>query len=120
MFGWVFFRMHSAAAIARTHRGASPGIAAGLGGVPGRPLPRRASRTALGLGLDDAERTWRFDARPASLRTASVAAVFAIGVASIYSSHRLRLLPLLMRLLAVFPAVVAALLLGGAPAALDW
>jgi len=32
------------------------------------------------------ERTWRFDAFGV-LRTASVAAVFAIGVASIYSSH---------------------------------
>jgi alginate O-acetyltransferase complex protein AlgI len=83
MFGWVFFRLHSAAAIAHTIA-ALAGLH-GLGEFPARLALLVALACAWGWSTNE-ERTWRFDAFGV-LRTASVAAVFAIGVASIYSSH---------------------------------
>jgi alginate O-acetyltransferase complex protein AlgI len=83
MFGWVFFRLHSAAAI--VHTVAALAGLHGLGEFPGRLALLVALASAWGWSTEE-ERTWSFDAFGV-LRTASLAAVFAIGVASIYSSH---------------------------------
>jgi alginate O-acetyltransferase complex protein AlgI len=83
MFGWVFFRLHSASAIG--HAIAAMTGARGLGEVPGHLVLYLALACAWVWSTPE-ERTWRFDAFGV-VRTASVAAAFAVGVASIYSSH---------------------------------
>jgi D-alanyl-lipoteichoic acid acyltransferase DltB (MBOAT superfamily) len=83
MFGWVFFRLHSAAAI-HDAVSAMAGLH-GLGEIPGQLVLYLALACAWVWSTPE-ERTWRFDAFGA-VRTATVACAFAVGVASIYSSH---------------------------------
>ncbi|NUR75714.1 MAG: MBOAT family protein [Thermoleophilia bacterium] len=83
MFGWVFFRLHSASAIGDAV--AAMAGARGLGEIPGHLVLYIALACAW-LWSTPEERTWQYRSFGA-LRTATVSAVFAVGVASIYSSH---------------------------------
>ena len=82
-FGWVFFRLHSAAAIGDAI--AAMTGARGLGEIPGHLILYLVLACAWVWSTPE-ERTWGFGSFGV-VRTATVAAVFAVGVASIYSSH---------------------------------
>jgi alginate O-acetyltransferase complex protein AlgI len=81
--GWVFFRLHSAPAIGDALV-ALAGLR-GLGEIPGHLVLYVAVACAWVWSTPE-EWTWRLDSFGV-LRTASVAAVFVIGVTAIYSSH---------------------------------
>jgi alginate O-acetyltransferase complex protein AlgI len=83
MFGWVFFRLHSATAIGDA-AAAMVGIR-GLGEIPGHVILYLALACAWVWSTPE-ERTWSFGSFGV-IRTATVAAAFAVGVAAIYSSH---------------------------------
>jgi alginate O-acetyltransferase complex protein AlgI len=83
MFGWVFFRLHSASAI-----GDAVGamfLLNGLGQLPGHLVLLIVAATAYTMAIPE-EWTWdvrRFGFAP----VATVGAVLAVAVASIYTSH---------------------------------
>jgi alginate O-acetyltransferase complex protein AlgI len=83
MFGWVFFRLHSAAAI-----GDAVGamfLFNGLGQLPGHLLLLILAATAYTMVVPE---EWTWDVRSFGLaRVATVGAVLAVAVASIYTSH---------------------------------
>ena len=83
MFGWVFFRLHSAAAIGDTV--SAMFLWNGLGQVPGHLLLLVAAATAY-TALVPEEWTWDVG-RFGLFRVATVGAVLAVAVASIYTSH---------------------------------
>ena len=83
MFGWVFFRLHSAGAIADAIAAMSG--ARGLGEIPGH-LILIVALACLYLWSTQEERTWKLGSFGVA-RTAAVATVFAMAVASIYSSR---------------------------------
>jgi alginate O-acetyltransferase complex protein AlgI len=83
MFGWVFFRLHSARQIADVVA-AMTGVR-GLGEIPGH-LVLIIGLACVWLWSTPEERTWQLGSFGLA-RTAAVAAVFAMGVASIYSSR---------------------------------
>jgi D-alanyl-lipoteichoic acid acyltransferase DltB (MBOAT superfamily) len=83
MFGWVFFRLHSASAIGDAVAAMSG--ARGLGDIPGHLILYLALACAWVWSTPE-ERTWQLRSFGV-LRTATVATAFAVGVASIYSSH---------------------------------
>jgi hypothetical protein len=83
MFGWVFFRMHSAAGIGDTLAGMA--FLRGLGQFPGHLvllIVLACAYTAL------VPEEWSWDLRRFGVvRVATVGALFAVAIASIYSSH---------------------------------
>jgi alginate O-acetyltransferase complex protein AlgI len=83
MFGWVFFRLHSAAAIGDALAGMA--FLRGLGQFPGHLallIVVACAYTAL------VPEEWSWDLRRFGvLRVATVGALFAVAIASIYSSH---------------------------------
>jgi alginate O-acetyltransferase complex protein AlgI len=83
MFGWVFFRLHSADAIGDTLAGMA--FFRGLGQFPGHLvllIVLACAYTAL------VPEEWSWDLRRFGLvRVAAVGAIFAVAIASIYSSH---------------------------------
>ena len=83
MFGWVFFRLHSAGSI----RDALAGMALvhGLGQFPGHLALLIVAACAYTAVVPE-EWTWNVG-RFGVLRVATAGALFAVAVASIYSSH---------------------------------
>jgi alginate O-acetyltransferase complex protein AlgI len=83
MFGWVFFRLHSAAAIGDAIAGMA--FLRGLGPFPGHLtllIILACAYTAL------VPEEWSWDLRRFGVvRVATVSALFAVAIASIYSSH---------------------------------
>jgi hypothetical protein len=83
MFGWVFFRLHSAAAIGHTLRALV--LAHGLGQFPGHLALLIVAATAYTMAVPE---EWTWDVRRFGfVRVATVGAVLAVAVASIYTSH---------------------------------
>jgi alginate O-acetyltransferase complex protein AlgI len=83
MFGWVFFRLHSASAIG--HAVAAMFLLHGLGQIPGHLVLLIVAATAYTMVVPE---EWRWDVRGFGLaRVVAVAAVLAVAVASIYTSH---------------------------------
>lgn len=83
MFGWVFFRLHSAHAIGD----AILAMAAlrGPGQVPGH-LDLWIVLACAWIWTVPEERTWRYD-RFGVVRVAAVGAVLAVGIAAVYTSR---------------------------------
>jgi len=83
MFGWVFFRLHSASAI-----GDAVGamfLLNGLGQLPGHLLLLIVAATAYTMVIPE---EWMWDVRSFGFaRVATVGVVLAVAVASIYTSH---------------------------------
>ena len=83
MFGWVFFRLHSASAI-----GDAVGamfLLNGLGQLPGHLLLLIVAATAYTMVIPE---EWTWNVRSFGFaRVATVGAVLAVAVASIYTSH---------------------------------
>jgi len=83
MFGWVFFRLHSAAAIG--HAVSAMFLAHGLGQVPGHLVLLIVAAIAYTMVVPE---EWRWDVRGFGFaRVATVGALLAVAVASIYTSH---------------------------------
>ncbi len=83
MFGWVFFRLHSAAAIG--HAVAAMFLLHGLGQFPGHLALLIVAAIAYTMVVPE---EWTWDVRSFGFaRVAAVGAVLAVGVASIYTSH---------------------------------
>jgi len=83
MFGWVFFRLHSAAAIG--HAVAAMFLLHGLGQVPGHLVLLILAAIAYTMVVPE---EWTWDVRSFGFaRVATVGAVLAIAIASIYTSH---------------------------------
>src|SRR6266540_927334 len=82
MFGWVFFRLHSATAIGDALAGMV--MARGAGQVPGHLALLIVLAFAYTAVVPE-ERTWELR-RFGVLRVAGVGALFAVAIASIYSS----------------------------------
>jgi len=83
MFGWVFFRLHSASAIG--HAVAAMFLLHGLGQIPGHLVLLIVLATAYTMVVPE---EWTWDVRGFGLaRVVAVAAVLAVAVASIYTSH---------------------------------
>src|SRR5262249_17305674 len=82
MVGWVFFRLHSATAIAETLEAML--LRNGLGQIPGHLVLLIVLATAY-TSLVPEERTWNLRGW-GGVRVATVGALFAIGIASIYTS----------------------------------
>ncbi len=83
MFGWVFFRLHSAASIADVLGGMA--MTRGVGQVPGHLILMIVAACAY-TAVAPEEWTWKVG-RFGFLRVATVGVVFAVAIASIYSSH---------------------------------
>ena len=83
MFGWVFFRLHSASAI-----GDAVGamfLLNGLGQLPGHLVLLIVAATAYTMVIPE---EWTWNVRSFGFaRVATVGAVLAVAVASIYTSH---------------------------------
>jgi len=83
MFGWVFFRLHSAAAIG--HAVAAMFLLHGLGQVPGHLVLLILAAIAYTMVVPE---EWTWDVRSFGFaRVATVGAVLAVAIASIYTSH---------------------------------
>jgi alginate O-acetyltransferase complex protein AlgI len=83
MFGWVFFRLHSAAAIG--HALAAMFLAHGLGQFPGHLALLIVAAIAYTMAVPE---EWTWDVRSFGYaRVVTVGAVLAVAVASIYTSH---------------------------------
>jgi alginate O-acetyltransferase complex protein AlgI len=83
MFGWVFFRLHSAAAIGNAV--AAMFFLRGLGQLPGHLLLLIAAATAYTMTVPE---EWSWDVRGFGFaRVAAVGAVLAVAISSIYTSH---------------------------------
>ena len=83
MFGWVFFRLHSAAAI--SHAVAAMFLLHGLGQVPGHLVLLILAAIAYTMVVPE---EWTWDVRSFGFaRVATVGAVLAVAIASIYTSH---------------------------------
>jgi alginate O-acetyltransferase complex protein AlgI len=83
MFGWVFFRLHSAGDIGDTLRALV--LAHGLGQFPGHLALLIVAATAYTMVVPE-EWTWNVHSFGLA-RVATVGAVLAVAVASIYTSH---------------------------------
>ena len=83
MFGWVFFRLHSAAAIG--HAVAAMLLLHGLGQFPGHLVLLILAAIAYTTAVPE-EWTWNLRSFGFA-RVATVGAVLAVAVASIYTSH---------------------------------
>jgi alginate O-acetyltransferase complex protein AlgI len=83
MFGWVFFRLHSASAIGDAV--AAMFLLHGRGQIPGHLVLLVAAATAYTMVVPE---EWTWDVRSFGFaRVVAVAAVLAVAVASIYTSH---------------------------------
>jgi alginate O-acetyltransferase complex protein AlgI len=83
MFGWVFFRLHSAAAIG--HAVKAMFLLNGVGQFPGHLALLTLAAIAYTMAVPE---EWTWDVRRFGLvRVATVGAVLAVAVASIYTSH---------------------------------
>ncbi len=83
MFGWVFFRLHSAAAIG--HAVAAMFLLHGLGQVPGHLVLLILAAIAYTMVVPE---EWTWDVRSFGFaRVATLGAVLAVAIASIYTSH---------------------------------
>jgi alginate O-acetyltransferase complex protein AlgI len=83
MFGWVFFRLHSAAAIGHTL--AAMFLLHGLGQVPGHLVLLIVAAIAYTMVVPE---EWTWGVRSFGFaRVVAVGAVLAVAVASIYTSH---------------------------------
>jgi alginate O-acetyltransferase complex protein AlgI len=83
MFGWVFFRLHSAAAIG--HAVSAMCFLHGLGQFPGHLALLILAAVAYTMAVPE---EWTWDVRSFGFaRVATVGAVLAVAVASIYTSH---------------------------------
>ena len=83
MFGWVFFRLHSAHAIGDAVRAMF--LVHGLGQFPGHLALLIVAACAYTAVVPE---EWTWDVRSFGfVRVATVGAVLAVGVASIYTSH---------------------------------
>jgi alginate O-acetyltransferase complex protein AlgI len=83
MFGWVFFRLHSAAAIGDAV--AAMFLLRGLGQLPGHLLLLIVAATAYTMTVPE---EWSWDLRGFGFaRVATVGAVLAVAISSIYTSH---------------------------------
>jgi alginate O-acetyltransferase complex protein AlgI len=83
MFGWVFFRLHSAAAIG--HAIAAMFLLNGLGQFPGHLVLLIVAAIAYTMLVPE---EWTWDVRSFGfVRVVTAAAVFAVAIASIYTSH---------------------------------
>ena len=83
MFGWVFFRLHSAAAIG--HAVAAMFLLRGLGQFPGHLALLIVAAIAYTMVVPE---EWTWDVRAFGfVRVVTVGAVLAVAVASIYTSH---------------------------------
>jgi len=83
MFGWVFFRLHSAAAIGQATRALA--FARGLGQFPGHLALLAVAACAYTAVVPE---EWTWDVKSFGLvRVATIGAVLAVAVASIYTSH---------------------------------
>src|ERR687887_1054006 len=83
MFGWVFFRLHSAAAIG--HAVKAMFLLNGVGQFPGHLALLILAAIAYTMAVPE---EWTWDVRRFGLvRVATVGAVLAVAVASIYTSH---------------------------------
>jgi alginate O-acetyltransferase complex protein AlgI len=83
MFGWVFFRLHSATSIGDALAGMA-GLH-GLGQFPGHLALLIVAATAYTAVVPE-EWTWRLSGF-GFVRAGAVGAIFALAIASIYSSH---------------------------------
>jgi len=83
MFGWVFFRLHSAAAIGDAV--AAMFLLRGLGQLPGHLLLLIVAATAYTMTVPE---EWSWNVRGFGFaRVATVGAVLAVAISSIYTSH---------------------------------
>jgi alginate O-acetyltransferase complex protein AlgI len=83
MFGWVFFRLHSASAIGDAV--SAMFLLHGLGQIPGHLVLLIVAATAYTMVVPE---EWTWDVRRFGyLRVATVAALMAVAVSSIYTSH---------------------------------
>ena len=83
MFGWVFFRLHSAAAIGHALRALA--FTHGLGQFPGHLALLILAACAYTAVVPE---EWTWDVKSFGLvRVATVGAALAVAVASIYTSH---------------------------------
>jgi alginate O-acetyltransferase complex protein AlgI len=83
MFGWVFFRLHSASAIGDAV--SAMFLLHGLGQIPGHLVLLIVVATAYTMVVPE---EWTWDVRGFGyLRVATVAALMAVAVSSIYTSH---------------------------------
>jgi alginate O-acetyltransferase complex protein AlgI len=83
MFGWVFFRLHSAAAIGDTV--AAMFLLRGLGQLPGHLVLLIVAATAYTMVVPE---EWSWNVRGFGFaRVATVGAVLAVAISSIYTSH---------------------------------
>ena len=83
MFGWVFFRLHSAAAIGHALRALA--FTRGLGQFPGHLALLILAACAYTAVVPE---EWTWDVKSFGLvRVATVGAALAVAVASIYTSH---------------------------------
>ena len=83
MFGWVFFRLHSAEAI--WHAVSAMFLLHGLGQVPGHLALLIVAAIAYTMVVPE---EWTWDVRAFGLaRVATVGALLAVADASIYTSH---------------------------------
>jgi len=83
MFGWVFFRLHSAAAIGHALRALAFGH--GLGQVPGHLVLLIVAASAYTAVVPE---EWTWDLKSFGFaRVATVGALLAVAVSSIYTSH---------------------------------
>jgi alginate O-acetyltransferase complex protein AlgI len=83
MFGWVFFRLHSASAIGDAV--SAMFLLHGLGQIPGHLVLLIVAATAYTMVVPE---EWTWDVRRFGyLRVATVAALMAVAMSSIYTSH---------------------------------
>jgi alginate O-acetyltransferase complex protein AlgI len=83
MFGWVFFRLHSAAAIGDAV--AAMFLLRGLGQLPGHLVLLIVAATAYTMVVPE---EWSWNVRGFGFaRVATVGAVLAVAISSIYTSH---------------------------------
>jgi alginate O-acetyltransferase complex protein AlgI len=83
MFGWVFFRLHSAATIG--HAVSAMFLLNGLGQIPGHLVLLIVVATGYTMVVPE---EWTWDVRSFGyLRVATVGALMAVAVSSIYTSH---------------------------------
>jgi alginate O-acetyltransferase complex protein AlgI len=83
MFGWVFFRLHSAAAIGDAV--SAMFFLHGLGQIPGHLVLLVVAATAYTMAVPE---EWTWDVRRFGyLRVATVGVLMAVAVSSIYTSH---------------------------------
>jgi alginate O-acetyltransferase complex protein AlgI len=83
MFGWVFFRLHSAAAIG--HAVSAMFLLHGLGQIPGHLVLLIVLATAYTMVVPE---EWTWDVRGFGyFRVATVGVLMAVAVSSIYTSH---------------------------------